>query len=157
MSVSRLFILLVVVESILFCGCCTHKDLTETAQVQGSGILGQRFRTIEQLELIKDKHTHTMLLVMQDFPAMQRTGQIGVVEAGTELRVDQVVRVTELIAILVILPEYYSWNCTLAKIESGPYDGKEVAIGGEGLVLPQYTATIGSPMLVTSETTDKKP
>jgi hypothetical protein len=65
--------------------------------------------------------------------------------------VNRVERVTELIAILVVLPEYYSWNCTLAKIEGGPYAGREVAIAREGLLFKKDPATNGSAMLASTE------
>lgn len=157
-----------------FCGCCFHKDLTESAQVQASGMLGQGFHTTEPLDLIEDRHTRTFFLAKRDiqegmphvddshlrseavanrssnafWKASPRDQFIGAVDAGTELRVNRVERVSELIAILVVLPEYWHWNCTLAKIEAGPYAGKEVAVAGEGLLFKQDPATNGSTMLV---------
>lgn len=157
MNAPRSIALLIVVQA-LFCGCCTHKDLTKSSEVQASGILGQRFRTTEQLDLIKDKHARILFLARQTLPEgtrqveSPRSGsqhvQVGVVDAGTELCVDQVVRVKELMAILVVIPEYWYWNCTLAKIESGPYAGKKVAVIGEGLLFKRDPATNGSPMLL---------
>jgi hypothetical protein len=88
----------------LVCGCCFHKDLTKSAQVQASGKLGQGFCTTEQLDLVKDTYTRTLFLTKRDYPASRRDQCVGVVDAGTELRVNRVERVTELVAILVVLP-----------------------------------------------------
>ena len=142
------------------CGCCFHKDLTKSAQVQASGMLGQGFRTTDPLDLVKDTHTRRLFLAKRNFQeetrhssnafwkASPRDQFIGVVEAGTELRVNRVERVSELIAILAVLPEYLHWDCTLAKIEAGPYAGKEVAVAGEGLLFKKDPATNGSTMLL---------
>jgi len=173
MDARRLIVTLLPLASAV-CGCCFHKDLTKSAQVQASGTLGQGFCTTEPLDLVKDKHTRTLFLAKRDtyertrnagdsqsisgavanrssnafWKASPRNKFIGVVDAGTELRVNRVERVGELIAILVVLPEYWHWNCTLAKIEAGPYAGKEVAVAGGGLRYKQYPATNGSTMLI---------
>lgn len=157
MKASRSIALLPLVAS-LACGCCFHKDLTKSARVQTSGMLGKSFRTTEQLDLIKDTHTRILFLAKQDYPMSSRDQRVEVLAAGTELRINRVERIDELIAILVFLPEYYSWDCTLAKIEDGPHAGKEVAISGEGLLLKvgRSTATIGSGMLVPVEAETNK-
>lgn len=49
------------------------------------------------------------------------------------------------------LPEYYSWDCTLAKIENGPCTGKEVAVGGNGLLFKNDIARIGGEFLATPD------
>ena len=147
MNASRFIALLLVVAG-LVSGCCFHKDLTKSAEVQKGGTLGQSFRTTAQLDLVRDTHTHTLFLAKQDYPTSSRDQRVGVVEAGTVVHVNRVERVTELIAILVFLPEYYSWDCTLAKIEGGHFAGKEVAIGGKGLLYKKDVANIGSGMLV---------
>ena len=150
MRASRFIAILSAVASVV-CGCCFHKELTESAQVKGSGTLEHSFRTTEQLHLIKDTHARILFLAEQDFPTSSRYKLVGVVETGTSLHVNRVERVTELIAILVFLPEYYSWDCTLAKIEDGHFAGKEVAVGGGVLSYEKDVATIGSGMLVSVE------
>ena len=150
MNIWKSPILPVVAQVVLCCGCCFHKNLTETTEVQKSGVLGERFHTTQKLELIKDKHTGILRMVTKDHQFSERDKQIGEVEAGTELEVNQVMRVTELIAMLGILPEYWSWNCTQAKIESGSFIDKEVAVQGEELAAlwRSDTAEIGSTLLV---------
>jgi hypothetical protein len=147
MNASRPIALLPIVAS-LVCGCCFHKDLTKSAQVQAGGILGQSFHTAVRLDVIKDTHTHILFLAEQDYPASSRHKRVGVLEAGTELRVNRVERVDELVAILVFLPEYYSWDCTLATIGDGHFAGNVVAVSGKGLT--KGAATIGSEMLVSA-------
>src|SRR5690349_8278197 len=106
MQALRPIVLLVIVAS-LASGCCFHKDLTQSAQVQASGTLGQSFDTSKQLDLFKDTHTRVLFLADQDYTTSSRDERVGVLEAGTRLRVNRVERVKELIAILVFLPEYY--------------------------------------------------
>lgn len=148
MQALRTIALLPILAS-LVCGCCTHKDLTKSAQVQASGVLGRSFHTTEQLDLIKDKHTHILFLAGRDFAASSRNEQLGVLAAGTELHVIRVEQVKELVAILVFLPEFYTWDYTLARIDDGQFAGKEVAISGKGLATG--AATIGSGMLASAE------
>jgi len=130
------------------CGCCFHKDLTKSALATEAGLLGRRLRTTEQLELVKDTHTRRLFLAERDYPFSTRDQRVGVVDPGTELRVNRLERVRELFAILVFLPEYYSWNCTLAEIQGGPYAGREVAVDGQGLLLKIHAATTGGRLLV---------
>jgi hypothetical protein len=112
---------------------------------------------VEPLVLFKDKHNRTLFLATRDYPTTSRDQPIGILEAGTELRVNRLVRVTELIAILVILPEYYSWNCTLAKIEDGSFAGKEIAVEGGVLHYVKDIATISGGKFACSKTNDNLP
>ena len=152
MSVRDFVICLTASATVLCGGCCSHTDLTRTAEVQQSGILGQRHRTTQQLDLLKDKPSGTLRLVTRDYPSYPRNRRVGVVEAGTELRVNRVQRVNEVVAIMVVLPEYYSWKCTLARIEVGPHAGKEIAVFG--MAANQNIATLGSALLVTPESAE---
>jgi len=156
MNAPRLIAVLPAVAN-LACGCCFHMDMTKSAQVRDSGVLGQGFRTTEQLDLIKDTHTRTLFLAKRDYPVSSRDKRVGVIEASTELRVNRVERVKELIAILLFLPEYFSWDCTLAKIQGGPYAGKEVAVAGEGLLYTKDPATNGSAMLISTKKDNQLP
>src|SRR5215469_12132439 len=61
MNARRLVVTLLSLASVV-CGCCFHKDLTKSARVQASGILGQGFRTTEPLDLVKDRHTRRLFL-----------------------------------------------------------------------------------------------
>jgi hypothetical protein len=124
-------------------------------QVQASGTLGQRFRTTEQLDLVKDKHARILFLARREYPASSQDQRIGAVDAGAELRVNRVERVTEFAGILVVLPEYYTWDCAFAKIEDGPYAGKEVAVSGDGLLFKKDPATNGSAMLAPTAISNK--
>jgi hypothetical protein len=121
-------------------------------------VLGQRLCTARQLDLLKDKPSGTLRLVTPEYPSYPRNRRVGVVQAGTKLEVNKVVRVRELVAILILLPEYYSWDCTLAKIEDGPYSGKEVAVSGKGLDLisGKQVATLANTMLTVTEPPDNK-
>jgi hypothetical protein len=127
---------------VLVCsGCCFHSDQTGTAAVKASGILGQNLWTAQNLDLVRDRHKRILLLVAKDIPLSTRQKRIGVVEANTRLRLNRVVKITELVA-WMWLPVYYSWDCTLAEIEDGPHVGKEVGVDGKALVYMHNTATL---------------
>ena len=149
MSICRRFAFITALATVILSGCCSHTDLTHRADVQSSGILGQRFRTTQDLELIKDKHTDTLRLMTKDHSSCPRFKQIGKIEAGTQIEVNHVINVKELVAILIVLPEYWAWKCTLAKVEDGPYAGKEIAVAGEGILMldNEKTARLGSALL----------
>ncbi len=149
MFLIRKYLCAAVLATEISSGCGTYADLTRSADVQRSGILGQQLRTAQDLDLLKDKPSRTLRLVTKDYPTWPRNRRIGVVPAGTSLRVNQVKEVTELVAILVVLPEYYSWKCTFARIEEGPFVGKEVAI--YGMLSHDNTATLGSVFFVTTK------
>ena len=71
---------------------------------------------------------------------------MGVIAAGTRLELNQVVQITQL-AGWMVLPMYYTWKCTLAEIEDGPFAGKEIAVDGEGLSFDRETVTLKSTLL----------
>jgi hypothetical protein len=143
-TIQRCICLVIAIAAMLcWAGCCSHTDLTRTDDVQHMGILGQHFQTTRTLDLLKDKPSCTLRLVTSNFPSYPRNKRIGVVDADTELEVNQVIRVKELVAILYILPEYYTWKCTIAKVKDGPFAGKEIAVAGNGLLLDD-TAKLGS-------------
>lgn len=129
--------------SVLFCGCGSLTDITNTPKAKALGVLGERIQTTQKLDLLKDKPSHTLRLVESSYPKYPRNRRVGVVEAGTTLEVNRVVRVKELFAIFVFLPAYYEWDCALAKIENGPYAGKEIAVQGRSLWEPSV-ARLGS-------------
>ena len=85
----------------------------------------------------------------KDHSSCPRFKQIGKIEAGTQIEVNHVINVKELVAILIVLPEYWAWKCTLAKVEDGPYAGKEIAVAGEGILMldNEKTARLGSALL----------
>ncbi len=116
--------------SVFVTGCGSLTDITNSPKAQAMSVLGDRLQTTESLELIKHKPSHTFRLVGSRHSEHHRERRIGQVKAGTMLKVNRVVRVKELVAILVFLPEYYFWDCALARIEDGPYKGKEVAVQG---------------------------
>lgn len=128
----------------LLCGCASHADLTASREVQASGMLGKQLRTTQDLDFLKDRPSNTFRLVTKDYPSYPRNHRLGVVKAGTTLRVDRVVQVTEL-AGFMFLPFYYTWRCTLARIEDGPYAGNRVAV--DGISLDEHTATLRSSLL----------
>jgi hypothetical protein len=150
MNNKQKFICLFVLLAIVSGGCCTHNDLTKKADVQSSGILGQEFRTTQELLLIQDQNSQTMRLVTKDCPSKPQYRQLGVVAAGTRLQVNQVVQITQL-AGWMLLPMYYTWKCTLAKIEDGSLSGKEIAIDGEDLSFDTNTVTLKSTLLAPIE------
>ena len=125
---------IIILSALVLCGCVTHKDLTCTPEVQQSGILGQRLKTTQSLVIFYDKNSRTLRLgpaaARFDSPRVKR---VGVVAEGTELRINKVIQVRELVAILIVLPVKWQWRGTMARIESGVYLGKEVAVDGESL------------------------
>jgi hypothetical protein len=123
-------------------GCGGHADITASVRAQQPALLGQWFRTTRQLDLLEDKPSGTLRLVDPGYPAYPRNRRVGVVDAGTALATDRAIRVTELAAFFVLLPVYYSWDCTLAKIDEGPFAGKEIAVGGESIELDVGTASV---------------
>lgn len=142
-------------------GCRTHlTDLTMAADVQQSGILGQQFHTTKKLLLVKDRAIRLLFLATPNFRFSEpddyyksvletnyQYKQVGVLEAGTKLQVNQVVQVKEPAWVLPWVPAYYIWNCTLARVEDGPYAGKEVAIVGDGIWSEGGAVVLGSPLL----------
>jgi hypothetical protein len=132
--------------TVIAAGCCFHSDLTKTAAVQNSGMLGLQFHTTQPLTLLRDKQSHTLRLATKDY-RLYPAEPLGIVEAGTSLQVNRVIKVTQLYAWMVF-PVYFIWEAPLAQIESGPYAGKEVAVGGEGLSLKNGAAAmLGGPFL----------
>ena len=150
MTVQQKLVCLVALSAAISGGCCTHTDLTKKADVQCSGILGQQFRTTQELALIQDEHSQTMRLVTKDCPSKPQYRQLGVVAAGTRLQVKQVVQITQL-AGWMVLPMYYTWKCTLAEIKDGSFAGKEIAVDGVGLSFDRETVTLKSALLDTIE------
>ena len=130
------------VAAVVCSGCCFHKDLTRSPAVQSSGILGQKFSTTRDLELVYDERSEINLLATESvniFGSSYR--RLGLVKANTQLRVNQVARITELFTWMV-LPGYYTWDCTLAQIEVGPQAGKEVAVDGNLIQIGDVFATL---------------
>jgi hypothetical protein len=129
-------------------GCCFHADLTKTADVQHSGILGQRLRTEQEMVLLKDKHSRTFQLVPKGQSFGSDSSQLAVVEAGTTLQINHVIKVTELCA-WMWFPVYFNWECMLAKVEDGHFAGKEIAVAGEGMSVNENGGAIvlGSHLL----------
>lgn len=129
------FSLLAVLIALVSTGCRT--DLTDiTPEVQSTGIFGLQLRTSQELILLKDRPAHMLYLTIPDLPPSEQDNwgkYVGVLEAGTELQINQAVRVTEPVWVLPPLPGYWTWNCILARVETGPYTGQEVAIAGDGI------------------------
>lgn len=110
-------------------GCGSHTDLTQTLEVQRSGVLGQWYLVRRESDLIKDKPSDTLQIVATDYPAWPRNFRVGKVQAGTRVVVCRVVRITELAAFMV-LPVYYTHECVMGMVLDGPYAGKEVNVSG---------------------------
>lgn len=127
-------------------GCCFHSNITRTAAVQQSGVLGLRFHTTQPLVLAKREQSRVWRLVKREHNAEAESSHPRIIETGTVLEINQVIKVTELCEWMVV-PAYFTWDCTLARIESGPYAGKEIGVAGEGLSLDQETVTLGSSLL----------
>jgi hypothetical protein len=89
------------------------------------------------------------MLAAGDHALRQRSQKLGEVDKDTEVRANQIVKITQLYG-WMWLPVYYTWDCSLARIESGPYAGKEVAVGGEGMIYMHEVAIIGSVFLTNS-------
>jgi len=53
-------------------GCRSHTDLTQTLEVQRSGVLGQRYEVKNDSDLIRDKPSNTLQIVPQDYPHWPR-------------------------------------------------------------------------------------
>jgi hypothetical protein len=131
---------------LILAGCVTHKDISHDPEVQGSGVLGQCYRTAEDLTLWSDKSSDIYRLGPDRFPdkkPVPRYDRVGILTSGTHLRVARVVRITEVGEFLT----RFSWKCTLARIEDGKYAGKEVGVAG----IVGTGAVIGSKYLLPCE------
>jgi hypothetical protein len=148
MKTNSIIISAIVAASFFAAGCGSHCDLTQTPEIQKSGILGTCVRTTQPLDLFKDNPSDTLRLVTKDHPSYGRGERIGQVAAGTRLCVNQVVRISELAGFMVF-PMYYHWTCTMARIEDGPHAGKEIAVGG--MLDKAHTATLGSSYLAPTD------
>jgi hypothetical protein len=149
MTIQQKLVYLVTLSTIISSGGCTHTDLTKKADVQCSGILGQQFRTTQELTLIQDKHSKTMRLVTKDCPSKPQYRQLGV-SGGHTTPSEPSGTITQL-AGWMGLPMYSTWKCTLAAIEDGPFAGKKIAVDGEGLSFNRETVTLKSTLLDTIE------
>jgi hypothetical protein len=108
-------------------GCGSQTDLTQTLEVQRSGVLGKRLQVMNDSDLIKDKPSNTLQIVPRDFPQWPRNYRVGTVQAGTRVVTCRVLRITELAGFMV-LPFYYTRECVLGMILDGPHAGKEVLV-----------------------------
>src|SRR5438128_1742860 len=98
-------------------GCGGRKDLTQTADVQRSGVLGVGYRVRADSELVK--RYRRLVIVAPHDSAWYGFRRIGTVGAGTRVVSSRVVRDTELVAFM-IGPVYHTHECVLGTIVDGP-------------------------------------
>lgn len=108
-------------------------------------MLGLQFHTTQPLVLAKRQQSGVWLLMKED-NFVAAGSHLGIVATGTVLQVDRMIKVTELCEWMVF-PVYFTWDCTMARIEGGPYAGKEIGIAGEGLSLEPGAVTLGNSSL----------
>jgi len=105
-------------------GCAGQKDITQTLEVQRSGVIGQCFEVSAQSDLIKDRRS--LLIVAPDDWRWRDDPRIGKVDAGTRVIACRVIEVTELAEVFIVLPSYWKHDDTMSRILNGPFAGKEV-------------------------------
>ena len=124
------FVVIVIILAVA--GCSSQQDITKSAEVQQSGLLGQRFVTVQGFELRRDKMSDILQLIELGVPIDSREQQLGEVQAGTTIMTDQVLRVTELGGFMV-LPVYATSDYIMGRILNGPFTGKHVAVGARDI------------------------
>jgi hypothetical protein len=85
-------------------GCARQKDLSRTAAVQQSGVIGQRIEIAQELDLFKDVRSHTLQLMRRDANTYGRGERIGVLPARSTLRISKVIQIEALEGMMLIFP-----------------------------------------------------
>jgi hypothetical protein len=106
-------------------GCASHTDRTQTLEVQRSGVLGRWYQLPRDAELVKGGWSGLLVFADPDDPAWHGQKRLGKVYAGTKIVSCRELRVSELVAFM-ILPVYWKHDCVMGMIVEGPQAGKEV-------------------------------
>jgi hypothetical protein len=120
----RTFSVVALVFLHISCSWPTHSDITNSEQAIRLGVLGRQFHTSQELILKKDDEMGVLMMVTNDYNYGNIDHRIGIIAAGTHVKVCRVMNVTG--GSLLVS----TWTGVFATIEDGPFIGKEIVVRG---------------------------